>query len=65
MKGAVSNVVCLKRKFPSSTSERGDRLNKRNETKFEFISKEEEECGLLCISNEGGKGCARVKISLT
>jgi hypothetical protein len=23
---------------------------------IEFISKEEEECGLLCISNEGEKG---------
>jgi hypothetical protein len=46
-------VVCLKRKFPSSTSERGDRLSNRNETKFDFIAKEEEECGLLCISNEG------------
>ena len=32
----------------SSASEGGNRLSKRNETKFDFIAKEEEECGLLC-----------------
>ena len=36
-----------------------------NETKFEFLTKEEEECGLLCISDVGEKGVLRVKISLT
>ena len=38
----VSNVVCCKRKCPSSASEGGDRLSKTNEAKFEFITKEVE-----------------------
>ena len=48
-------------------SEGGDRLIKENETKFEFITtEEEEECRLLYSSNVGGKkNVLRVKISLT
>ena len=37
-------VICWKSKCPSNASEGGDGPSEINETKFEFISKEEEEC---------------------
>ena len=48
----------VKRKCPSSASEGGDRLGSKLQMKqnFEFLTKEEEECGLLCISDVGEKG---------
>jgi len=57
-------VVCWKRKCPSSASEGGNRLSKRNETKFDFIAKEEEECGLLCIFNVGAGGWMYLELKL-
>ena len=38
----------VKRQCPSCSSEGGDRLSKTNDTKFEFIAKEEEECD-FCV----------------
>ena len=57
-------MVCWKRKYPSSASEGGVRLSKRNETKFVFITKEEEG-RLLCTSNVEKRNVFRVKINLT
>jgi hypothetical protein len=55
-KKANNTLAFLRRNIGT---EGGDRRSKRNDTKFEFIRKEEEECGLLCTSNVhcGEKGC--------
>jgi hypothetical protein len=44
-------VVHCEGKCPSCSSEGDDRLSKTNDTKFEFIAKEEEECDFCVILN--------------
>jgi hypothetical protein len=58
-------VVHCEGKCPSCTSEGDDRLSKTNDTKFEFIAKEEEDRDFCVYLMWEKRKVFRVNISLT